>query len=196
MFWLQPSVVYTKQFTPRSWRRPTRAHSLLEVQTMETSIEFFPYLVAMARILVVFVRIHRKSRRKRQAKAFYSSGQPVVYRTLAKTSDEWLSRIHFILLQLCKDNTWKDPFSRCEICKNWDTDWVDDDWTKSDCNIQKKRTLYLELRMRGEKKLTYKTFLLNGETSDTNHNVKTKINTKNMKPDNDVTHLVNTWMCV
>ena len=54
------------------------------------------------------------------------------------------------------------------------------------------RTLYLELRMRGEMKLTYKTFLLNGETSDTNDNVKTKINTKHMKADNDVTHLVNT----
>ena len=37
---------------------------------------------------------------------------------------------------------------------------------------------------------------LNGETSDTNDNVKTKIqrniNTKHMEPDNDVTHLVNT----
>ena len=51
------------------------------------------------RILVVFLRIHRQSRRKRQAKACGRSGQPVVYRTLAKTSDEWLSRIHFILLQ-------------------------------------------------------------------------------------------------
>ena len=71
----------------------------LEVQTMETSIELFLYLVAMTRILVVFLRIHRKSRRKKQAKACDRSGQPVVYRTLAKTSDEWLSRIHFILLQ-------------------------------------------------------------------------------------------------
>ena len=57
------------------------------------------------------------------------------------------------------------------------------------------RTLYLELRMRGEMKLTYKTILLNGQTSDTNDNVKTKIqsniNTKHMKPDHDVTHLVN-----
>ena len=69
---------------------------------------------------------------------------------------------------------------------------MDDDRTKSDYNIQKKITLYLELRMRGEMKLTYKTFLLNGETSDTNDNVKTKINTEHMKPDNDVTHLVNT----
>ena len=73
---------------------------------------------------------------------------------------------------------------------------MDDVRTKSDYNIQKKRTLYLELRMRGEMKLTYKTFLLNGETSDTNDNVKTKIqrniNTKHMKPNNDVTHLGNT----
>ena len=58
--------------------------------------------------------------------------------------------------------------------------------------MQKKRNLYLELRMRCEMKSTYITFLLNGETSDTNDNVKTKINTKHMKPDNDVTHLVNT----
>ena len=43
-----------------------------------------------------------------------------------------------------------------------------------DYNIQKKRTLYVELRMRGEMKLTYQTFLLNGETSDTNDNVKTR----------------------
>ena len=73
---------------------------------------------------------------------------------------------------------------------------MDDDRTKSDHNIQKKRTLHLVLRMRGEMKLTYKTFLLNGETSDTNDKVKTKIqsniNTKHMKPNNDVTHLVNT----
>ena len=46
--------------------------------------------------------------------------------------------------------------------------------------------------MRGEMKLTYKTFLLKGETSDTNDNVKTKIDTKHIKPDNDVTHLVKT----
>ena len=46
--------------------------------------------------------------------------------------------------------------------------------------------------MRGEIKLTFQTFPLNGETPDTSDNVKTKINTKYMKPDNDVTHLVNT----
>ena len=73
---------------------------------------------------------------------------------------------------------------------------MDDDRTKSDCNIQKKRTLYLVLRMRGEMQLTNETFLLNGETSDTNDNVKTKIqtniNTKHMTPSNDMTHLGNT----
>ena len=36
-------------------------------------------------------------------------------------------------------------------------------------------------------KLTYKTFPLNGETSDTNDNVKKSINTKHMKPVNAVT---------
>ena len=50
--------------------------------------------------------------------------------------------------------------------------------------------------MRDELKLSFKTFLLNGETSDTSDNVKTKIqrniNTKHMKPSNDETHLVNT----
>ena len=119
----------TLNVTSTSWRRPTRAHTLLEVQRMETSIEFFLHFVAMARILVVLIRIPRKSRKKRQAKACDRSGQPVVYRTLAKTSYEWLSRIHSILLQIdrlqltavycnrrgCKDNTSKDPFSRCEI---------------------------------------------------------------------------------
>ena len=87
-----------KTFTPRSWRRPTRAHTLLEVQTMENGIEFLLYLVAMERILVVFLRIQRKSRKKRQAKACDRTEQPVVYRTLVKTSDEWLSRIHSIFV--------------------------------------------------------------------------------------------------
>ena len=52
---------------------------------------------------------------------------------------------------------------------------MDNDKTTSDYNIQKKRTLHLVLRMRGEMQLTGKTILLNGEASDTNDNVKTKI---------------------
>ena len=130
-FWFQTSVVYIEAFSPRSWRGTNRTRSLLEVQTMEIGIEFFLYLVVMARFLVVFVRIQRKSRKKRQAKACDWSGQHVIYRTLSKTSEEWLPRIHPILLQIdrlqltavycnrrCKDNTSNDPFSRCEICKN------------------------------------------------------------------------------
>ena len=76
---------------------------------------------------------------------------------------------------------------------------MDDDRTQLDYNIQKERTSHLVLRMRGEMQLTNKTFLLNVEASDTNDNVKAKIqrihtkHTKhNMKPSNDVTHLGNT----
>ena len=103
---------------------------------MDTGIKFFLYLAAMARILVIFPRIQRKSRKKRQAKACDRTGQPVVYRILAKTSDEWLSRIHSILLQLdrlqltavycnrrgCKDSTTKDRFCDVKYARIWDTD--------------------------------------------------------------------------
>ena len=41
----------------------------IEEQTMEVGIEFVLYLVGMARLLVVFLRIQRKSRKKREAKA-------------------------------------------------------------------------------------------------------------------------------
>ena len=99
---------------------------------METSIEFFLYMVAMARILVVFLRIQRKSRKKRQSKACDRTVQSVVRGTLVVASGGWLSRIRSILFQVdrlqltavysnrrgCKDNTSKDPFSQCEICKN------------------------------------------------------------------------------
>ena len=47
-----------------------------------------------------FLSFQRKSMKRMQAKACDRTGQPVVYRTLAKTSVEWLSRIHSILLQL------------------------------------------------------------------------------------------------
>ena len=63
-FWLQPSVVYIKPFTPRSWRTTTQAHALLEVPAMETGIEFFLHLVAMEWILVVFLRVQRKSKKR------------------------------------------------------------------------------------------------------------------------------------
>ena len=55
------AFVYIEPFTPRSWRTTTQADALLEVQGMETGIEFFFHLVAMERILVMFLRIPRKS---------------------------------------------------------------------------------------------------------------------------------------
>ena len=90
------AFVYIKKFTPRSWRTTTQTHAFLEVQTMEIVVEFFLHLVAMERILVVFLRIQRKSTKE----DYDRTVRPVVYRSLAKTSDEWLSRIHSILLQI------------------------------------------------------------------------------------------------
>ena len=71
-FWLQPSVVYIKTFTPRSWRTTTQADALLEIQRMETGIEFFLYL--LARILVVCLRIQRKSIKEDASKGLRSNG--------------------------------------------------------------------------------------------------------------------------
>ena len=89
----------------------------------------------MARFLVVFLRIHRKSRRKRQAKARDRSGQPVVY-------TNGLQEFQFTLLQIdrlqltavscngrgCKDSTTNDPFFDVKI--------------KSDYNMKKTWTTY------------------------------------------------------
>ena len=55
----------------------------------------------MERILVGFRRIHRKSTKRGCKQRFaIERAQTVVYKTLAKTSDERLSRIHSILLQI------------------------------------------------------------------------------------------------
>ena len=152
---------------------------------METSIEFFLYLVAMARLLVVFLRNHRKSRKKRQAKACDRSEQPVVYRTLAKTSEELLSRIHSILLQMvyswrrstvtdgvCKDNTSNDPFSRCKSVQHCGYRW----------NWRSLNTVWLQMHnwtTKSRRKELYTWYCVcvvkqSDKTHDTNDNVTIK----------------------
>ena len=58
---------------------------------------------------------------------------------------------------------------------------MDDDRTQSDYNIQKERILHSVLRLRGEMQLTNKIILLDVEASDTNDNLKTKIQRINAK---------------
>ena len=67
---------------------------------METGIEFFLHLVAMERILVVFLRIQRKSMKEDVCKGLRSNGATRCLQNFGETSDEWLSRIHSILLQI------------------------------------------------------------------------------------------------
>ena len=83
------------------------------------------------------------------------------------------------VLRACKDNTSNDPFSRWKSVHLLATDEIDDHRIRSDCKctiglkIQKERTLYLVLRLRGETE------------HDTNDNATTKIqtdfHTKHMK---------------
>ena len=51
-----------------------RPMPLLEVQGKETGIEFFLHLMAMERILVIFLRIQRKSTQEDASKGFRSNG--------------------------------------------------------------------------------------------------------------------------
>ena len=56
----------------------------------------------------------------------------------------------------CKDNTSKDPFSRSEICTNFGIQFELTLTGQSRTTTSRRKTLYLELRMRGEMKLTIK----------------------------------------
>ena len=77
-----------------SGERPLRPLPYWKYQERQPSSSSSSPLLAMERILVVFLRIQRKSIKEVHAKVYDRTGQPVVYRTLAKTSDEWLSRLH------------------------------------------------------------------------------------------------------
>ena len=95
-----------RTFTPRCWRTSTRAHTPLEVQGMETGIEFFFFLVAMARILVVFLRIQESQERGDKQRFTIERENP------SKTSDKWFSRIHSILLQIDVQHQWTRECAR------------------------------------------------------------------------------------
>ena len=74
---------------------------LLEIQTMETQHRVLPLPGGNGKNPGSLPKNLQKVKKRRgKQKACDLSEQPVVHRTLAKTSDEWLSRIHFILLQL------------------------------------------------------------------------------------------------
>ena len=128
-FWFQASFVYTKPSTPRIWRSTIRGHLLLQAQTMAVGIEFVLYMAEMARFLVVFFKF-RKSR-KWQAKVWRMNEETRYWQYFCENLRRWLSRIQFcyrwigesrrrstVTDGMCRDNTSKDPFSRCEKCKN------------------------------------------------------------------------------
>ena len=80
---------------PRSWRTTTQADAPLEIQRMETGIEFFFHLVAMERILVVFLRIQRKSIKEDASKGLRSNGATCCLQNFDEKLRRWLSRIQF-----------------------------------------------------------------------------------------------------
>ena len=80
--------------------RESGGQQLLEVPATAIVIEFFLHLVAMEWILVVFLRIQRKSMKEDACKGLRSNGATSCVRSLAKTSDERPSRICSILLQI------------------------------------------------------------------------------------------------
>ena len=65
-------------------------------QQWQTVIEFFLQLAATEWILVIILRIRRKSTQE----DYDRTVRPVVYRSLGKNSDEWISRVYSILLQI------------------------------------------------------------------------------------------------
>ena len=67
---------------------------------MESGIEFFLHLVAMERILVVFLKFKESQERGGKQRFAIERGNSLFTELWRKTSDEWLSRIHPILLQM------------------------------------------------------------------------------------------------
>ena len=121
-------AVYTKPFTPRIWRTTTQAHALLKVPATAIVIEFFLHLEAMERILVIFLRIQRKSVKEDACTGLRSNGATRCLQIFGEKphTNGFLTNLFFFLLQInrlqltavyCnrrgggKDNTSNDPFS-------------------------------------------------------------------------------------
>ena len=73
-----------------------------KLQRTETGIEFFLYLVAMARILVVFLRIQRKSRKRGCKQRFAIERCNPLFTELWRKLQTNGSRIHSIMLQIVR----------------------------------------------------------------------------------------------
>ena len=188
-----------KPLTPRSWRTNNSG----PYPTGNTrNGDRHRVLPAMARILVVFLRIQRKVKKEVASKGLRSKSATRCWQNFGSylrqmafknlfyfvTDRSFTADGGLVIDGVCKDNTSKYPFSRCELCKNLgyrlSRRWLGHRRTTTS---RRKELLHLVLRMRGEMQLTYKTIPLNDATSDTNDNVKTKIqNTKHMKPNNDL----------
>ena len=147
-----------------------------------------------------------------QAKVCDRTRQPVVYRTLAKTSDEWLSWIYSILLQIdrlqltavycnrrgVKTTPQLTRFRDAKVCNNWLQIRIDDHRIQSDYKYKselqnpegKKSVLGIDVCVVKPSTTPMTTWpsRLRGETEhDTNDNVTTKtqntFNTAHMNTD-------------
>ena len=126
-----------------------------------------------------FLQNSKKIKKKMHAKVYERTERPVVYRSLTKTSDEWLSRIHSILLQ-------KDYLQRTAVY----------------CNrrgVQRqhfKRPVFAMWNMQESGiQIEWRSITATGTPLTTRSTRTTKLNTKPNNVCSDLQHLAHTWAC-